>query len=519
MSLRIGIDVGGTNTDAVVLDGRTVIADTKSTTTDDVTSGIQSALAQVLRHVTPSEVGSVFIGTTHFINAIAQAKGLEPVAIVRLATPPQSLLPMIDWPDRLRAAIGEHVYVCPGGAQFDGRELSPLGEPRLIEIARDIKAAGLRHVALSSVFSVVNPEAEIRAEEILRGELGDVTITRSATVGRVGLLERENATILNATLLDLAGRIIDRLEKVVADAGLTATVLLCQNDGTVMTLDKAREFPIFTIASGPTNSMRGASMLTDIRDAIVIDVGGTTTDIGLMQHGFPRESTVAMDLAGVRTNFHIPDVISRALGGGTKISPDGREVGPESVGYRIADEALVFGGDTLTFTDVAVAAGAPRVGGVDVTGAIEPATVAAALDVVSTLLTNTIERARLSADHTPIIAVGGGAPLLAAVPGLDYLVIPDKAGVANAVGAAIAEAGGEVDRVYALEGRTRADIVAEAKDEAIRAAIAAGAAPDGVRIIDVEDVPLTHLPGGGAVHVRVKAVGPFILGAEHPEGR
>jgi N-methylhydantoinase A/oxoprolinase/acetone carboxylase beta subunit len=520
VSLRIGIDVGGTNTDAVVLDGRTVIADTKSPTTDDVTSGIQAALAQVLGHVDPNDVDSVFIGTTHFINAIAQARGLEPVAVVRLATPPQSLLPMIDWPDRLRAAIGEHVYVCPGGAQFDGRELSPLDEARLAEIARDIKAAGLRHVALSSVFSVVNPEAEIRAEQVLRGELGaDVTITRSATVGRVGLLERENATILNATLLDLAGRIIDRLEKVVADAGLAATVLLCQNDGTVMTLDKAREFPIFTIASGPTNSMRGASMLTDIRDAIVIDVGGTTTDIGLMQHGFPRESTVAMELAGVRTNFHIPDVISRALGGGTMISRDGREVGPQSVGYRIADEALVFGGNTLTFTDVAVAGGAPPVGDVDVTGAIEPATVTAALDVVSTLLINTIERARLSADDTPIIAVGGGAPLLAAVPGLELLVIPDKAGVANAVGAAVAEAGGEVDRVYALDGRTRADIVAEAKQEAIGNAIAAGAAPDGVRIIDVEDVPLTHLPGGGAVHVRVKAVGPFILGAEHSEGR
>lgn len=519
MSLRIGIDVGGTNTDAAVLSGRSVIADTKCPTTDDVTSGIQAALEQVLRHVEPSEVGSVFIGTTHFINAIAQAKGLEPVAVVRLATPPQSLLPMIGWPDRLRTAIGEHLYVCPGGAQFDGRELNPLDEGRLVEITRDIRAAGLRHVALSSVFSVVNPEAEIRAARILREELGDVTITRSAQVGRAGLLERESATILNATLLDLAGRIIDRLEQVVADAGLSATVLLCQNDGTVMTLDRAREFPIFTIASGPTNSMRGASMLTDIRDAIVVDVGGTTTDVGLMQHGFPRESTVAMELAGVRTNFRIPDVISRALGGGTKVSADGTEVGPESVGYRITDEALVFGGGTLTFTDIAVAGGAPRVGHVPVGDAIDPGTVTAALGVVSTLLTNTIERARLSAEDTPIIAVGGGAALLAAVPGLEYVVIPDKAGVANAVGAAVAEAGGEVDRVYALEGRTRAEVVAEAKEEAVRAAVAAGAAPDRVRIIDVDDVPLTHLPGGGAVHVRVKAVGPFLLGAEQWEGR
>ena len=91
MSLRIGVDVGGTNTDAAVLDGSRVVASTKSPTTPDVTSGILAALTEVLREVDAPDVSSVFIGTTHFINAIAQARGLEPVAFVRLATPPQQL--------------------------------------------------------------------------------------------------------------------------------------------------------------------------------------------------------------------------------------------------------------------------------------------------------------------------------------------------------------------------------------------------------------------------------------------
>jgi N-methylhydantoinase A/oxoprolinase/acetone carboxylase beta subunit len=510
MSLRIGIDVGGTNTDAVVLDGRRVVAATKSQTTEDVTSGIHNALTEVLEGVDVYEVSSVFIGTTHFINAIAQAKGLERVAAVRLATPPQSLLPMIDWPERLIDVVGGHVYVCAGGAQFDGAPLSEVDEVGLREVAKKISQSGVRHIALSSVFSPVNPEPELRAEQLLLEELPDVSVTRSTLVGRVGLLERENATILNAALLDLAGRVIDGLEQVVGGLGITAPILLSQNDGTVMTLDRARLFPIFTIASGPTNSMRGAALLTGIDHGIVIDVGGTTSDVGLLQHGFPRESTVAMSLAGVRSNFRIPDVLSLALGGGTIISDDGHTVGPESVGYRITEEARVFGGSTLTFTDVAVAGGAPEIGSGSAVADLPRETVREALTVVGDRLVQAVEKAKLSAADTPVIVVGGGGPLLAAVPGLDDVIIPENAGVANAVGAAFAEAGGEVDRVYSLEGTNRAEVLERAKAEAISRAVEAGADPDAVRIIDAEDIPLTHLAGGMAVHVRVKAVGPFL---------
>ena len=167
MALRIGIDVGGTNTDAVVLDGRRVVAATKSPTTEDVTIGILSALNQVLQGVDATEVSAVFIGTTHFINAIAQARGLEPVAVVRLATPPQSLLPMIDWPEHLQGIVGDNFYVCPGGSQFDGTPLNAVDEVALRAVAQKIAESGHRHVALSLIFSTVNPEPELLAERIL----------------------------------------------------------------------------------------------------------------------------------------------------------------------------------------------------------------------------------------------------------------------------------------------------------------------------------------------------------------
>lgn len=519
MSLRIGIDVGGTNTDAVVLDGSKVVSATKSTTTDDVTSGIMTALTEVLTGIDPAQIDSVFIGTTHFINAIAQAKGLERVAAVRLATPPQTLMPMIDWPEKLLDVVGGHVYVCAGGSQFDGRPLNPVDEDGLREVAGKIKAAGIRRIALSAVFSVVNDEPEKLAERILREELPDVSITRSTLVGRAGILERENATVLNAALLTLAGQVVDALEDVVSRVGIDAPILLSQNDGTVMTLETAREFPIFTIASGPTNSMRGAALLSGISDGVVVDVGGTTTDVGLLRHGFPREATVAMSLAGVRSNFSIPDVLSLALGGGTVVSDKGDTVGPESVGHRITQEALVFGGNTLTFTDVATAGGAAQIGDASAIAHLDPELVKRALQVAGDRVIHAIDKAKLSGADTPIIVVGGGAVLLAPVPGLANAIIPENAGVANAVGAAYAEAGGEVDRVFALDGTTRAEVLESARAEATARAVEAGADPEQVRIITSEDIPLTHLPGGRAVHVRVKAVGPFVSSAFVSEGQ
>lgn len=510
MSLRIGIDVGGTNTDAVVLKGADVIAATKVITTEDVTTGILTALTEVLEGIEPSDVDSVIIGTTHFINAIAQAKNLDKVAAVRLATPPQTLLPMIDWPEKLLDAVNGGVYICAGGSQYDGRPLNPVDETALREAAREIKASGVSRIALSAVFSVVNDEPEKLAERILQEELPGVTITRSTLVGRTGILERENATILNAALLSLADHVVEALDEVITRVGINAPILLSQNDGTVMTLETARLYPIFTIASGPTNSMRGAALLTGIRDGVVVDVGGTTTDVGMLRHGFPREATVAMSLAGVRSNFSIPDVLSLALGGGTVISADGSAVGPESVGHRIVSEAKVFGGSTLTFTDVAVAAGAEPIGDAAAVEGLDSAVVDSALAIAGDRVVQAIDKAKLTGADTPIIVVGGGASLLAPVPGLDHAIIPANAGVANAVGAAFAEAGGEVDRVFALEGTTRADILKAAREEATSRAIEAGADPEQVRIITNEDIPLTHLPSGAAVHVRVKAVGPFL---------
>src|SRR5271163_5375441 len=153
--MRIGIDVGGTNTDAVVMDGRKVLAGVKEATTPDVMSGVVSALKSVLAAsgLDPQTIDVVMIGTTHFTNAVVQRRDLAPTAAVRLGLPATaSLPPMVDWPQDLRAAIGGHAYLAHGGHEFDGREISPLDEPELLGIADDIRAKGVHAVAISSVF-------------------------------------------------------------------------------------------------------------------------------------------------------------------------------------------------------------------------------------------------------------------------------------------------------------------------------------------------------------------------------
>ena len=146
-------------------------------------------------------------------------------------------------------------------------------------------------VAISCVFAGVRNDDELAAAAIAREVLGDdVRISISSEIGSMGLVERENATILNAALHLVAERFTEGFAKSLAERGITeADVYLSQNDGTLMTIDHARRYPILTIACGPTNSIRGASYLSRMDDAIVIDVGGTTTDLGVLQAGFPRE--------------------------------------------------------------------------------------------------------------------------------------------------------------------------------------------------------------------------------------
>lgn len=517
-NIRLGIDVGGTNTDAVLLDpsGR-LLARCKAPTTPDVTAGIRAALRGLLAAapgLDPADIGYAMLGTTHCTNAIVERRGLGRVGLIRVGAPSSlAIPPMAEWPEDLRAAVGDMAVVVGGGYEYDGRENAPLDEPAVRAAARSF-AGQADALAVSGIFAAVNPAQELRAGAILREELGDgLPICYSHEVGSVGLIERENATALNAALMAAARVAAAGFRRALAEQGIAARLFFSQNDGTLMTLDYAMRFPILTVASGPTNSIRGAAYLSGLRDAVVVDVGGTTTDVGVLAGGFPREAAVAVDVGGVRTNFRSPDLLSIGLGGGTLVRPgDPPQIGPQSVGYRLGSAARIFGGHELTLSDIAVAAGLARFGAPARVADLEPDLVAATVARVRELVEDAIDQVKLSAAPLPIVLVGGGSVVIppdiaAGAP----IVRPENYDVANAIGAAIAQCSGEVERIFALDRMSRAEALAEAEALARAEALAAGADPATVAVIDVHEVPLAYLPGS-ATRIRVRAAGDLLLG-------
>jgi N-methylhydantoinase A/oxoprolinase/acetone carboxylase beta subunit len=505
---QIGIDVGGTNTDAVILqDGRVAHA-VKTPTTPDVTTGILTALAALARRpeIAGGAIEAVVIGTTHFVNAVVQRRDLARVAAVRIGLPAAaSLPPFCDWPLDLAERVRGEVFMLEGGHDFDGRPIVPFDEIGMRRAARQIREGGIRAVAVAAIFSPLDPSGEERALAILSEECPDAEVTMSHQLGRIGLLERENAAILNAALIDLAKSTVAGFTAAIKASGITAPLYLTQNDGTVMPAQTAAALPVMSFASGATNSMRGAAFLSGLAEAMVIDVGGTSTDIGQLRHGFPREANSVVEIGGVRTLFRMPDLLSIGLGGGSLVRTDALAVGPDSVGYRLTEEGLVFGGDTLTATDIAVAAGLARIGDNRAVAGLPGDLVGRALAKTHATIEDAVDRMKTEAGDLPLIAVGGGAFLVPdRLAGISQVIHVPHGDCANAVGAAIAQISGETDQIYRDLGRDEAIAAAEAQARA--RAVAAGADRATLETVDVEDMPLAYLPGN-ALRVRVRVVG------------
>ena len=515
--------MGGTNTDAVLLEDERVVHAVKTPTTADVTSGVRNALAALLAgaepHRTsgrpptaqagladPALIDAVMIGTTHFTNAVVQRRDLTRVAAIRIGLPASaSLEPFIDWPEDLAAIVRGEIVMLEGGHEYDGRPIVPFDAAGLRAAARRIRDAGLTSVGVASVFSPLNPACEEQAAEILREECPGVAVTLSHRLGRIGLLERENATLLNAALVDLARKTARAFTDALGASGIAAPLYLTQNDGTVMRASVAETFPVYSFASGPTNSMRGAAFLSKRTDALVIDVGGTTTDIGCLRHGFPREANNVVEIGGVRTLFRMPDLLSLGLGGGSLVRREPVAVGPLSVGYRLTEQSLVFGGGELTATDVAVAAGLLDVGDRTRVASLPAALVKNVLARAAAVIEEGVDRMKTDARDEPLIAVGGGCFLVPErIAGVSEVVHVQHQAVANAVGAAIAQVSGEVDQIF--QNLTRDEAIARARRLAEEQAVSAGADPKTLALVEVEDLPLAYLPGN-SLRVRVRVIG------------
>ena len=515
MMYKLGIDVGGTNTDAVLVDeDRVVVADIKHPTSADIYDGILGAMRKVLAvsGVDPTQVHQAMLGTTQCTNAIVERKHLAPIGILRIGAPATAgIRPMVDWAEDIqRIVVGSAII--GGGFEYDGKELAPFDADAAKAFFEEMKEKGVKSIAISCVFSTVRDDHELEAAKLCRQVMGeDVRVSISSEIGSMGLVERENATILNAALWQVAERFTEGFAKSLKDEGIVnADVYLSQNDGTLMTMEYARRYPILTVACGPTNSIRGASYLSQLKDAVVVDVGGTTTDLGVISNSFPRVSGVAVTIGGVRTNFRMPDVISIGLGGGSivRVRPDGSvTVGPDSVGYEIMRKALVFGGDVMTATDIAVRLGMVELGDKSKVRSIPQDVADKAMAAIRALIEESVDAMKVSNADVDLILVGGGSIILPEkINGAASVLKPEHFGCANAIGSAISKVSGTYEKLMNYDELPREQSLEKAKLEAIELAVEAGAIRETVEIIEMEDVPLSYYPGH-TNRVKVKAAG------------
>lgn len=503
----IGLDIGGTHTDVVVIDrNEKLLVKYKTLTTDDLATGVEKALAHILLAIPnlTNCVKRICIGTTHATNAIIEASQLNKVGVIRLSGHyPTSIMPCFGWPSPLFKTVYAGCRTIDGGYECDSREIRPYNRLQAIEAAKGLMEEGAESFAVVGTFSPLKYDQELAcAEDILSATGGKCSISLSHQIGGCGFIERENATILNAALKKAMENGFENLEKRCRKLGFTCPVYVTQNDGSLIDLERAIAFPLLTISSGPTNSFVGAGKITGLDNAIVVDIGGTSTDIGMVCNGFPRRSMISAQIGGVALNFPMPDVSALAIGGGSFVTFDPSPVvGPRSCGKALPTTAMVFGGDRLTMTDVAVKAGAMSIGQ-SARVKLSEADAIRVMDSVLKSIATKIVKMKGKQTDLPIVVVGGGANICN-VNGFRCL-IPEHGDVANAYGAALAEVSGSIDTVVSLCEREK--MLQVLKEKAMEQAVIKGAESRMVRIVDLQVTPYHYMPGNLA-RVAIRASG------------
>lgn len=513
----------GTNTDSVLLrvsEGSNieVIASNKSATTSNVTISVRDTLETLLDNstISPMDISALTIGTTHFLNAIIErdSSRVEKVAVIRLASYNFSAEtpPFAAWPSALKTIVDGHTAIIPGGCNIDGTLIDSIQIESVMEQVEIIKAKGLKNVVIVGIGSPMDKDyhQEDEVRNILSKNLDpNVNIVCSHDVAGAGLLARENASILNASILNFAQRTIRSFISAMSKIGLNCPLYLSSNAGHLLPFSEALKFPIRIFSSGATNSIRGAAFLAGDavgpNGCIVVDIGGTTTDVGyLLNNGYPRLSKSYSDLAGVKMNLEMPSVESMGLGGGSILHMKDEEVviGPDSVGHDITTKALCFGGGIATATDIAAASGA-KIGHAPVS--LSLSTISKAKEKIKRMLEIYIDRTKLSPEPCTIILVGGGSILCPdKLDGVDKIVVPEHAGVANAIGAAMARIAGSAE--FVIKSTDMRFDIAKAKAMAIEDAVFKGGNPHSVTIIHEEATGVPYSDGATKIRVEVACI-------------
>lgn len=510
-SYSIGIDIGGTNTDAVLISSdNQIIESIKQPTTSPMEEGVIQAVDYLLkkRRLAPTSIKRISISTTHALNALLQGSALRKTGLIRIASNHPAIPGGAGIPETLRNSFLVGTATIEGGYDCDGTPLSSLDAPQLLLQTEHLIAQGAESIAICSTFGSCFPHHETQAAQALEKEIEPLFLTLSKDVGGIGFLERESATILNCALSAVVQKGFSAIADQLLVLGISLdAIVFVQNDGSEITLEEAIKLPILTLASGPTNSGRGGSLLSNCPDCIVIDVGGTSTDIIQVVQGHVKRSEGIVRIADIHLNFSCPDIYSIALGGGSIIDSNRTEIGPKSVGYKLPTDSQAFGGKILTLFDLGVKAG-------HITHAkAQPDLIDISSIAAVELLLHAAERiahgitlVRGEKADLPYILVGGGAPIIA--PFVEKILTGYQAvetqqlPVANAFGASQAEISGSAQEIGSLDNREA--LIDKLKVQATQRAILRGAESTSARVISICITPFAYSKGNlGTITVRV----------------
>ncbi len=316
MALSLGIDTGGTYTDAVFYDDeRGVTARAKALTTkDDLLRGI-SAAVNALPESGLASVSLVSLSTTLATNSVVEGYRV-PVCLIMIGCPDD----LLEREGLATALAGDPVITLAGGHDSGGNEQEELDEAALVAALKDNGRA--EAFAVCSYFAVHNPSHELRVMELIREITGKPVTAGHELTSKLNAARRAVTTIFNARLIPVISELIAAVRKLMKAKGLNAPLMIVKGDGSLMSAAMAERRPVETILSGPAASVVGALRLSGERLALVSDMGGTTTDIALVENGMPRIAVNGAEVGGFRTMVEAASIHTVGLGGDGEVLLD-----------------------------------------------------------------------------------------------------------------------------------------------------------------------------------------------------
>lgn len=555
----LGIDVGGTHTDAVLIDGSRILRKIKVLTdTTNTINSLLDATDSILNQIDSPRLKRIVLSTTISTNAIVQHR-TAPVGMIVACGPglPPSLLPQ----------AGEMRFVS-GYMNHRGLEVTPIDEEQLKRYSREFRDTGITYGGVVGKFSTRNPSHEIKMHALVSDGFKYVSMGHRLS-GRLNFPRRLCTTYLNSAVYGLYNAFVREVRTFAARRGLDMPIYILKADGGTIEISRSGEYPVQTILSGPAASIMGIiSMARPTTDAVALDIGGTTTDIAVFADGVPLLEDQGITIEGYKTLIRGLQTRSIGIGGDSWVRlENGRlRIGPEREG-----PAASLGGDKPTPTDAMVVLGRSNLG--DRNRAAEilkplaaqmgKSVEAAAEEIINTMvgiITDAVTDFLHEINNQPVYTVrelldgktidprilyvvGGPAHCLA--PSLGERLkcphrIPYNAEVANAVGAALARTTAELTIVADTERRfmtigegglhfsipahfTKEDAIRIGREKLRETAAALGSGKDDMEIETVEDMEFNMVrdfyTSGKNIRVKLQIKPGLISGTEEGEGR